>query len=181
MTGFVFAATSVAASVAMFLIALAAALAFLYFGLKWVSRNEDQTRAVLAKVGITAPDPLPTGADPIDPPPPPNTGIPAPAQPIVLTAPVTSELKLTDPSGRTFTLAEGSNLVSRDSGAIVLAGESTVSRRHAEIVRTGTVAIVRDLGSTNGTFVNGVKVTGEQSLRSGDSVQFGAVSLRFEA
>lgn len=181
------AAASVAASIAIFLIALAFALAFLYFGLKWVSKNEDQTRAALAKVGITTPDPAPTQPDPIAPPPPIPGDPAAPIQPIVLSAPVASPVaasgtpKLVDGSGQTFPLGEGTNLVSRESGAVVLGGQATVSRRHAEIVRTGAVAIVRDLGSTNGTFVNGARVSGEQSLRPGDSVQFGAVSLRYEA
>lgn len=178
MTELIFAASSVATSVAMFLIALAVALAFLYFALRWVSKNEDQTRATLAKVGITTPDPVPMQPDPIDPPPP-LPGQPSPPQPIVLSTPASSDLRLTDSVGRSFTLSEGSNLVSRESGAIILAGESTVSRRHAEIIRTGSVAIVRDLGSTNGTFVNGARVT-EQSLRPGDSIQFGAISLRFD-
>lgn len=174
-------AGSFAASLAVFLIALAAALAFLYFGLKWVGRNEDQARAALAKVGITTPDPVSPTPDPAAAPPPPDPTISAPPQPIVLSAPAASSPQLVDASGRTFALAEGSNVVSRESGGIVLAGEATVSRRHAEVVRTGTVAIVRDLGSTNGTFVNGVRVSGEQSLRPGDQVQFGAVSLRYEA
>lgn len=180
---------SVATTVAIFLIALAVALTFLYFGLKWVSRNEDETRAALAKVGITAPDPQPTTPDPsIAPPPAP--AIPAPPQPIVLTPPsppapaATSsggQAYLVDVNGRNFPLSEGNNVVSRESGEIVLAGEATVSRRHAELVKNGGTVILRDLGSTNGTFVNGARVQGDQVLMTGDSVRFGAVTMHYQS
>lgn len=180
MTGTALAAASVATSVAMFLIALAVALAFLYFGLRWVSKNEDQTRAALSKVGITAPDPPADGPDPIDPPPAPV--IAAPPQPIVLTPVVpTGSWRLVDMNGTSFDLVDGANLVSRESGQIVIAGDPTVSRRHAEVVRSGSVISVRDLGSTNGTFVNGNRVLTEQSLQPGDLVRFGAASMRLES
>jgi pSer/pThr/pTyr-binding forkhead associated (FHA) protein len=41
--------------------------------------------------------------------------------------------------------------------------------------------VVRDLGSTNGTKVNGVLITGEQLLQHGDVVNFGTAQVRFEA
>jgi pSer/pThr/pTyr-binding forkhead associated (FHA) protein len=62
-----------------------------------------------------------------------------------------------------------------------LVNESTVSRHHAEVTRTGDAVTVKDLGSTNGTYVNGVKLDGERTLSPGDYVQFGAVKLRYEA
>jgi hypothetical protein len=185
--GFVFANTPLATSVAIFLIALAVALAFLYFGLKWVSRNEDTTRATLAKVGITTPDPPAMDPDPgIAPPPPIQNTAPAPPQPIVLTPPAPTAASvgpacLVDVNGNRFPISDGANLVSRESGAVVLAGEATVSRRHAEVVRAASGFVVRDLGSTNGTFVNGIRVQGEQPLANGDSLRFGAVTMRFEA
>jgi pSer/pThr/pTyr-binding forkhead associated (FHA) protein len=64
---------------------------------------------------------------------------------------------------------------------VSLPGETTVSRRHAEIVRAGDRVVVEDLGSTNGTFVNDSPVTGERELASGDEVRFGAARLRYEA
>lgn len=181
MTTFLADAGSIATSVALFLIALAAALTFLFFGLKWVGRNEDQARAALSKVGITPLDPIVPVPDPGTAPAPPAPTIAAPPQPIVLSAPAGGSPRLTNPSRGTIELAEGANLVSREAGAILLTGESTVSRRHAELVRTGAVVIVRDLGSTNGTFVNGARVTGDQSLRPGDRVRFGAVEMQYES
>jgi hypothetical protein len=53
------------------------------------------------------------------------------------------------------------------------------SRRHAA-VRSGAAGfVVRDLGSTNGTFVNGERVAGERALRPGDRIEIGSVSLTF--
>ncbi len=48
-----------------------------------------------------------------------------------------------------------------------------VSARHAGIVRHGETFVVRDLGSTNGTFVNGTRITGEAMLADGDVITFG--------
>ena len=56
----------------------------------------------------------------------------------------------------------------------------TVSRHHAEVRRTGDGFEVVDLGSRNGTKVNGLGVT-RQHLADGDDLLVGAVPLRFEA
>jgi S1-C subfamily serine protease len=48
-----------------------------------------------------------------------------------------------------------------------------VSSRHASIALTGRLYVLRDLGSTNGTLVNGKKLTGDHVLASGDLIQFG--------
>ena len=66
-----------------------------------------------------------------------------------------------------------------ESNAIAFPQDSTVSRRHARIEKTdGGVRIV-DEGSSNGTFVNGAKIT-DQVLQPGDEVQIGSTRLRFE-
>ncbi|MBU3665256.1 MAG: FHA domain-containing protein [Chthoniobacterales bacterium] len=57
--------------------------------------------------------------------------------------------------------------------------EGSVSSRHAEIVVADDAAVLRDLGSTNGTFVNGERVTGESPLSEGDEVYFGNVRSVF--
>ncbi len=49
-----------------------------------------------------------------------------------------------------------------------------VSARHAEIRSAGGRHVLHDLGSTNGTFVNGRRIAGERELRDGDTIQFGA-------
>ncbi len=106
----------------------------------------------------------------------------APA-PISLSAPAGGygEPSLVSESGIAIPVAEGETVVGREVGlGLSLAGESTVSRRHAVVVRNGSTVVVQDEGSTNGTFVNGSPVTGSVALNPGDSVQFGSVRFRYE-
>lgn len=58
--------------------------------------------------------------------------------------------------------------------------DSNVSRRHAEIRPTGDTFVIVDLGSTNGTKVNGIRVS-ERELLDGDELGFGTISLIFQA
>ena len=62
----------------------------------------------------------------------------------------------------------------------VIIDDANVSRRHAEIRRDGDAVYVIDLGSTNGTKVNGIPVR-EHRLNSGDVVTIGMTSIRFES
>ena len=61
--------------------------------------------------------------------------------------------------------------------ATVVFANDTVSRRHAMLRREGDHFIVVDLGSTNGTRVNG-RIAGRAEVRPGDSVELGEVQLR---
>ena len=61
--------------------------------------------------------------------------------------------------------------------AVVLAADATVSAHHARVFERGGARYLEDLGSTNGTFVNGVQLTAERQLRPGDAVQIGATEL----
>lgn len=64
--------------------------------------------------------------------------------------------------------------VGRGGGcAIVLTDDGYVSQLHARVFQQNGDAYVEDLGSTNGTFVNGKQVTGATRLKRGDRVQFG--------
>lgn len=165
-----------------------AALALLYFGLRWIYGNQDKAKDTLTKLGVQVPDPV------ADPTPDPDAvpypiHQPSPITPIILdpvappaAAPlvISAEPALVGTAGR-FTLTEGVHIIGREAGlTIALVGETNVSRRHAEIVRNGTSMVIRDLGSTNGTFVNGVKIDGDQELRPGDRVQFGSVGFVIE-
>ena len=71
----------------------------------------------------------------------------------------------------------GTMLIGRDPSADVVIADSEVSTRHASFVLVDGGAAVEDLGSTNGTFVNGQRVTGSQQLRAGDRIQLGATVL----
>lgn len=66
-------------------------------------------------------------------------------------------------------------------GCDITIGDPDVSRRHAEIQIVGAVLSIQDLGSTNGTFVNGERIDQPRSLRDGDEVRIGAVVWRLRA
>jgi DNA-binding winged helix-turn-helix (wHTH) protein len=81
--------------------------------------------------------------------------------------------------GRTIPLAFGTHIIGRDETATVSTDSQTVSRRHARLVVTPESALVEDLGSKNGTQVNGVIVRGSTPLADGDTIQVGVLQLVF--
>jgi len=110
---------------------------------------------------------------------------PIPLGPTTAAAPTpivsAGEPTLVRETGERTSLSEGEMIVGRDDGlGLSLVGENTVSRRHASVSRSGKTAVVKDLGSTNGTFVNGTRLQGEATLKPGDQVQFGSVRFRYE-
>ena len=85
------------------------------------------------------------------------------------------------PSGQRVALGEHVTTVGRLPESTISINDTNVSRNHAEI-RTGSASYVAvDLGSTNGTMVNGVRIVGEQRLNDGDIISFGSTHVRFEA
>jgi hypothetical protein len=66
-------------------------------------------------------------------------------------------------------------LIGRAPGVGLRLNHETVSRAHAELRRAGQVWMLRDLGSTNGTVVNGRRVLGEVPVGPGDHISFGRV------
>ena len=56
---------------------------------------------------------------------------------------------------------------------------TSASRRHASVAWRGARVVLRDLGSTNGTFLNGVRVVEETPLESGDRIAIGGVEIRY--
>jgi hypothetical protein len=83
--------------------------------------------------------------------------------------------------GRGFILPPGPTVLGRASEADVMLADPSVSRLHAEVVAGDTEVVIRDLGSSNGTFVNGDRLTATTELRNGDEVRAGTVVLRFAA
>jgi Protein of unknown function (DUF3662)/FHA domain len=61
----------------------------------------------------------------------------------------------------------------------IVLNDPNVSRRHAEVKRRGSEVVVADLGSTNGTKVNGAQVK-ERVLEEGDEITVGSTTIRFE-
>ena len=81
--------------------------------------------------------------------------------------------------GRSFPLAPGGNDVGRESAAAVWLDSGSVSRRHARIVVEGAEARLEDLGSKNGTSVNGTRLSAPTPLHDGDRLVIGAVPLTY--
>jgi len=158
---------------------------------RYVKANPNQTAAALKKAGVQIPDdqagtamttPKPAG--------PPEQIIlgdaaPDPARPTdspaVPAAPAAKNPRLVRADGSVYAIKEGVQTAGREAGAeLSIEGEASVSRYHAQISRTGDSVSVMDIGSTNGTFINGTKVSAEMILSPGDSVQFGSVQYRYE-
>ena len=79
-------------------------------------------------------------------------------------------------SGRMFPI-EGTNVIGRDPHCDIVVGGAHVSRRHAEFSVRSNQLWVKDLGSSNGTFVNGKKFD-ETALQNGDEVKFDAMIFK---
>jgi hypothetical protein len=84
------------------------------------------------------------------------------------------------PSGDRFALTETTITIGRHPESNMVLADPNVSRNHAEIRPQGDGFVVVDLGSTNGSRVNGVRVD-TQVLEDGDELMFGNTRMRFEA
>ena len=84
--------------------------------------------------------------------------------------------------GAAFTLEGDQITIGRDSTNEIVINDAEVSRRHARLTFQGGKYVLEDLGSTNGTFVNGQRLAGPRVLKSGEVVSFGEqIVLVFEA
>jgi len=72
------------------------------------------------------------------------------------------------------------NAIGRDTGGDVVLRDDYASTRHAVVSQDGEGWWVEDAGSTNGTFLNGDRVTRRSTLRFGDEIEVGRMRLRFE-
>jgi len=82
-------------------------------------------------------------------------------------------------TGKTFPLS-GTIVVGRVAGSDLQVDDDSVSRKHAELIVNGREVSVKDLGSANGTTVNGAPIADETILSPGDILQFGVVEMMFE-
>lgn len=165
----------------------------------WFFFKYPQKEEMLKKAGLLTPDGTPDAHTPS------GTGTstpnaPKPAEKIVIegaepqrigaggaaAAPTTAHLtpnpRLTSKDGSVHMIPDDIIEAGRDdSCGIALVGEDSVSRRHARIIRTEEgQTIIEDLGSTNGTFVNGEKIAQPTKVLPGDTVQFGQLVLTYE-
>ncbi len=84
-------------------------------------------------------------------------------------------------AGQVFPLPLPNSTVGREVTCdIVLSADTTISRSHARLANEGGTYVVYDNGSSNGTFVNGMRLTTPVALAPGDIVQFGGSKFRFE-
>ncbi len=69
--------------------------------------------------------------------------------------------------------------IGRDESADLVLADAGISRTHAKVTPEGNSAIIEDLGSSNGTFVNGERVEDPRRLRDGDELQLGNAIVAF--
>lgn len=154
-------------------------------------RASEPTTAPAAAAAPLAP-PTPSAAPPAPPTPsaplpPATSAIPPAPEPATPSAEAPSrEVRLVVESGPlvglAFRLAPPSVVVGRDPDADVSLSEATVSWRHARLTAHGAAWTIADLGSTNGTRVNGERIEPERQIAidPGAEVRFGEITLRFE-
>ncbi|NJL71271.1 MAG: FHA domain-containing protein [Candidatus Competibacteraceae bacterium] len=83
-------------------------------------------------------------------------------------------------SGVPYLVKPGKNIVGRSSEADIQVDHESISRRHAQIENNGTILFVRDLNSTNGTFVSDQPVNAPTMIEIGTVVQIGEVRFRID-
>ncbi len=84
--------------------------------------------------------------------------------------------------GMVFELSEEVIMMGRDVTNDIVIGDAEMSRQHARLTRTPGGYVIEDLGSTNGTFVNGERLMAPRVLNPGDLVGMGeTVTMTFDA
>jgi len=76
-------------------------------------------------------------------------------------------------TGKVYPLEEPEIIIGRDANNGVAINDAEVSRKHAKLSLHGSAYVIQDLGSTNGTFINGQRITDSQVLKPGDTVTLG--------
>ncbi len=82
--------------------------------------------------------------------------------------------------GQSFELKSDKTTIGRVEDNSFQLAVGSVSSHHCEILLQGSEVVVRDLNSTNGTFVNGQQVTKEAVLKPGQTLRLGQVEIRLE-
>ena len=79
-----------------------------------------------------------------------------------------------------FNLDRPQLTVGRGSSNDIVIPESTVSGKHATITNENGHFYLTDIGSTNGTFINNIRLQGKQMLKPGDTIRMGAAQMQFQ-
>jgi pSer/pThr/pTyr-binding forkhead associated (FHA) protein len=80
-------------------------------------------------------------------------------------------------AGKVLPLEKSEMHVGRDVTNELVISDEKVSRRHARLYSEGDQFVVEDLGSTNGTFINGARLSGPHLLRVGEQITFGETAI----
>jgi hypothetical protein len=110
-----------------------------------------------------------------------KSGSPAP-RPNRPAAPARQPVRLTpvlEIEGQRYSLNAPSIILGRSTEADILIDDPGVSRRHLEIRTTNGITTAVDLGSTNGSFVNGARVEGQEELQDGSVITMGRTRITF--
>ena len=86
---------------------------------------------------------------------------------------------LVDGAGRQFALTDQAIVLGRSPKCDVFIADQRASRRHAELRWDGEITTLNDLGSANGTLLNGRRVTASETLRDGDEIAIASAILTF--
>jgi len=86
---------------------------------------------------------------------------------------------LLDSAGRRFPLTGQVAILGRSSNCAVYVPDKRASRRHAEVGWDGETCMLRDLGSANGTFLNGNRIATSQMLHDGDEIVIASAVFTF--
>lgn len=188
------------ANIFIWLLALVAGAAVLLLVLKLLKNNEEVVADRLRKMGVSVPEPISDNqqdtvasmpiATPLAAPPlvpeghcefcgelVPAGGVCSCAMTSQKSVPVLT--KTLKGNGVTFQLSEGTHILGREAEWMI--PDPTVSRKHAQIDVVGSSITLKDLGSSNGTFLNGKQINAEETIAFGDTIQLGNFVLKVDA
>lgn len=89
-------------------------------------------------------------------------------------------ISLKDAPSTTHELTADRTTIGRVEGNDVVVADASVSGSHCEILKNGDAFTIKDVGSTNGTFINGRRIE-EERLQPGTALKLGEISVTFEA
>jgi DNA-binding winged helix-turn-helix (wHTH) protein len=106
-------------------------------------------------------------------------GAPPPADSVAPNAPPRASLCWLVCDDHRVQVSEGQHLLGRHPASVIRIDSATVSRHHASLRVTSGEAILTDLGSRNGTFVQGKRIEAPTPLSDGDEIRLGTVAMAF--
>src|SRR5437588_404611 len=83
-------------------------------------------------------------------------------------------------AGRRYKLADGEYVIGRRSDCQIFVPDMRVSRQHARLWKNGDGWLLEDLGSNNGTFINGVKLQQATAIKADDEIAIANNRIRVE-